>query len=40
MDETLLIILLSLYGFFTTVLFVCVILACRLDNSYETLEET
>ena len=31
MDETLLIVLLSLYGFFSTLLFVCLILFCRMN---------
>ena len=31
MDETGLIIILSLYGFFSTLLFICVILFCRMN---------
>jgi hypothetical protein len=40
MDEVDAIIIVSLYGFFTTLLFVFVVLACRIDSSdYVSIEE-
>lgn len=38
MDETLM-ILLSIYGSFSTILFVCVILACRMEQEVSRREE-